>query len=398
MTAPIRICLGVSGSVAAYKSAVLARALIKLGFDVHTILTRSAENFVGPATFAGITGNRVHTAQASHSAPGELHVELAAASDAVVIAPATADLLSRLAHGRADDLITAVALCAACPVFCAPAMHPHMWSHAATQRNVSLLGTDPNVTLIGPDSGEVASGDTGFGRMREPEAIASDVAAALSSGDLAGRTLLVSAGPTVEDIDPVRFIGNRSSGKMGYALAARAARRGAQVTLVSGPTQLPTPGGVTRVDVRSALDMQAALHDSLDGADAVVMSAAVGDYRAKEQLAEKLKRSAASLTLELAPNPDVLAGLGKQRTGSRPLLIGFAVETARGSELVDLARGKLERKNVDMVVANHAADSFGHDDNVAVLVTRDTAHPLPKMSKVALADEVLSWIAKKLAQ
>ncbi|MFO0550939.1 MAG: bifunctional phosphopantothenoylcysteine decarboxylase/phosphopantothenate--cysteine ligase CoaBC [Polyangiaceae bacterium] len=394
------VALIVTGSIAAFKAPVVARLLGKAGVTVVPVLTRAAREFVGATTFAGLTGERAHTDMFDPSVAGELHVELAARCSLVVVAPATADFLARLASGRADDLAAALCLSARGPVLAAPAMHPRMWSHPATQRNVATLGRDGRVELVGPVEGEVASGESGVGRMAEPEVIVAAVLRALEESerrDLANRHIVVSAGPSVEDIDPVRFVGNRSTGKMGFAVAARAAARGARVTLVSGPVELATPPGVDRVDTRGALAMDAALRTAmgpdLAGADALVMTAAVGDYRPKVSSSVKIKRSHEPLTLELIPNPDVLAGLGADRKTKRPVLVGFAVETPEDDEaLVREARRKLEAKRVDMVVANRASDSFGRDDNRAILVERATAEPTGWLSKSALADRILDRV------
>jgi phosphopantothenoylcysteine decarboxylase/phosphopantothenate--cysteine ligase len=269
-----------------------------------------------------------------------------------------------------------------------------MWSHPATQRNVTTLLADGRVSFVGPVHGEVASGDVGQGRMAEPEAIASAILARLARrSDLAGRRVLVTAGPTVEDIDPARYVSNRSSGKMGFAIATRAAERGAVVTLVSGPVALATPACVHRVDVRSARDMRAAmwtaLGDDLSSVDALVMTAAVADYRPASVSEAKLKRDGDNRSLELVPNPDLLAEVGQKRGAAGPLLVGFALETVGGEALVDMARGKLAQKAVDMVVANRAVDAFDKDDNHATLVTANDHSDLGTMSKLQLADRIL---------
>lgn len=398
------IALAVSGSIAAYKAVEVARLLLKAGARVIPVMTESARRFVGPVTLSGICGEPVRETMWDPGFAGELHVALAAECDAVLLVPATADLLARLAQGRADDLVTALALCARGPVLAAPAMHPRMWSHPATRRNVATLAQDGRVELIGPVEGEVASGDLGMGRMAEPARIAS-VALARAAGridraDLAGLRVVITAGPTVEDLDPVRFLGNRSTGKMGFAIAERAAARGAEVTLIAGPVTLPTPSGVRRVDVRGALAMRGALWQSLGpdlgAADALIMSAAVADYRPAEERASKMKRSGAPLSLELVPNPDLLAEIGAARAAAgaaRPALIGFAVETDTDEGVIAAARGKLDSKRVDLVVANHAADSFGREDNRAFLVTRGAADALGVLSKPDLADRILDRVA-----
>jgi phosphopantothenoylcysteine decarboxylase / phosphopantothenate---cysteine ligase len=387
------IALCVSGSIAAYKAVELARLLGKAGATVLPVMTEAAARFVGPLTLAGITGEPVTADLWDTSLPGEVHVRLADRADLVAVAPATADLLARLAHGRADDLVSALVLCARGPVLVAPAMHPRMWEHPATQRNVAELRAQKRVTLVGPVCGEVASGDLGMGRMAEPEAIVAAIGAALSARDLAGLRIVVTAGPTVEDIDPVRFIGNRSTGRMGFAVAERAAARGAEVTLVAGPTSLPTPYGVLRVDVRGAAAMRVALWDALGAdlsrADALVMAAAVADYRPAEASTSKIKKGDPRVALELVANPDLLGEVGAARAGKRPLLVGFAVETEGGAKLALSAGRKLADKRIDLVVANQASESFGRDDNVATLVQANAVEPLPAMSKILLADLLL---------
>lgn len=417
----ITVC--VTGSIAAYKAILVIRALLRAGAIVQPVMTRSARRFVGAATLAGLTGRPVHTDM--FRAPGELHVALASESDLIVVVPATADLLARLANGHADDLVTATLLCAGCPVLIAPAMHPRMWQHPATQRNAERIRHTPGWTLLEPVFGEVASGEVGVGRLQEPEAILAAIEATLAGGSarrdvaadtepevgagsapaldarraLAGRHVVVTAGPTVEDLDPVRFITNRSSGRMGFAIASSAARLGARVTLIAGPVELATPAGVARIDVRSALDMQAALArslgDDLRGADALVMCAAVSDYRARTISPTKLKRAAHDLQLELLPNPDLLAEIGRARRGKAPFLLGFAVETAQGAELERAAREKLASKRVDAIVANAAADALGGVDTRALIVSADGAVPIAG-SKVTVGDEIAEYLAARL--
>lgn len=392
-----RVTVGVTGSVAAYKAALVVRALLKEGARVSVVMTASAARFVGESTFAGLTGEPVVSDMFDASTGGERHVSLAAESDLVLVVPATADVLARLASGRADDLLTATVLCARCPVLVAPAMHPAMWANPATARNVATLGRDGHVELVGPVDGEVASGDHGVGRMAEPEDIVARAVARLTRRDLEGRRVVITAGPTVEDIDPVRFVGNRSSGKMGFALAEQAALRGARVTLVSGPVSLSTPPGVTRVDVRSALQMRAALTEALPGAAALLMCAAVGDYRPKQVLASKLKRGKqGALSLELVQNPDLLSEIGAARRGNRPVLVGFAVETGTDDELVRYARDKLRAKHVDVVVANHAAESMGREDNRVLLVGESHVQALDVMPKRDVATCLLDWVRERL--
>jgi phosphopantothenoylcysteine decarboxylase / phosphopantothenate---cysteine ligase len=402
MSAPPRppgptVALAVSGSIAAYKAAEVARLLIKEGARVLPIMTRNAHQFLGPMTLSGITGEPVREDMWDPSFAGEVHVALAQQADVVLLVPATADLLSRLAQGRADDLVTALALCAKGPVLAAPAMHPRMWSHPATQDNVARLAKQGRVELVGPIDGEVASGESGIGRMSDPAQIAAAALARAALRDLAPLRIVITAGPTIEDLDPVRFLGNRSTGKMGFAIAERAAARGATVTLIAGPVTLPTPFGVRRVDVRSTVSMRNALWQAfgpeLAGADALIMSAAVADYRPAHEHGTKVKRKAEAVRLELLPNPDLLAEIGAKRATRRPVLVGFAVETDTDDRVVASALNKLEAKRLDLVVGNHARDAFGKDDNRATLVTRGSVDALGVLSKRELADRILDRVA-----
>jgi phosphopantothenoylcysteine decarboxylase/phosphopantothenate--cysteine ligase len=389
------VALVVTGSIAAFKSALLARLLVKAGATVLPVMTRAAREFLGPATLSGITGNPVADGMWDPSFPGEMHVALAARAELVLVVPATADFLARLAQGRADDLATALCLVAQGPVLVAPAMHPKMWGHPATQRNVATLVGDGRVRFLGPDTGLVASGEEGAGRMMEPDAIFGAILAALSPQDLAGRRVLVTAGPTVEDLDPVRFLGNRSTGRMGFALAARAAARGATTTLIAGPVTLPTPWGVRRVDVRGALAMQAAIDDVVGrGVDAVVMTAAVADYRPQTTSATKIKKQGEAESLALARNPDLIAALGAKRTGKTPVLVAFALETGDHAHVVGEARRKLVAKKVDFVVANEAGTAFGGDENEITFVTGDREERLPRGAKNDLADTIWDRVAE----
>ena len=400
-----RVTVCVTGSIAAYKAILVVRGLVRAGAVVQAVMTRSARRFIGSATLAGLTGRPVYGDM--FGVPGEAHVALGKDSDYILVVPATADVLARLANGHADDLVTATLLCSRCPVLIAPAMHPRMWEHPATQRNAQRLRELPGWQLLGPALGEVASGETGWGRLLEPEQIvaaletlAASEGGAAGGGVLAGRHLVITAGPTVEDLDPVRFITNRSSGKMGFSIARSAARQGATVTLISGPVALATPAGVERVDVRSALDMQAALArvlgEGLGAADALVMCAAVSDYRPRAAAATKLKRSGADVALELVPNPDLLAEIGRARRGAKPFLLGFAVETEGGAALERAARQKLAQKRVDAIVANEAADALGTDDTSVVIVGAQSALPLSG-SKATVADRIVEYIARGLA-
>lgn len=380
------IVVGMGGGIAAYKAVALVRELMRRGADVKVAMTHSATRFVGPMTLTGLTGTPAVTDLWDPAYRGEVHVELGTWADAVVIAPATMNVLARAANGMADDVVLATLACARGAVLYAPAMHTRMWESAATQRNVAAL-REAGAHFAGPAVGPLASGEVGEGRMAEPEVIADALAAVFTPRDLEGHRVLVSAGPTHEDLDPVRFLGNRSTGRMGFALAAAAAARGAEVTLVAGPTELRTPNGVRRIDVRSALQMQSAI--AAGEFDAIIMAAAVADYRPEEVAEQKRKKQPGPLSVTLVRNPDILAELGATRRGGRPVLVGFALET---EDLVTHARGKLERKKVDLVVANLASDAFGTESNSATLVGPDFEEALPSMSKRALSDRILDRV------
>lgn len=395
------VTLCVTGSIAAYKAVLVVRRLLTDGAHVNVVMTPSAREFVGAATFAGLTGRPVYGELFAPDQPGEPHVELGKASDLVLVVPATADVLARFAAGRADDLTSALALCARCPILVAPAMHPSMWNHPATERNVRTLHADGRVHFVGPVDGAVASGELGMGRMAEPDDIVAAAGALLGSGPLHGVRVLVTAGPTTEDIDPVRYIGNRSSGKMGFAIAERAAALGGAVTLIAGPVSLPTPPRVTRIDVRTAESLKTALWQvlgtDLSGADVLIMSAAVADYRPATPSSTKIRRTDQPLTLSLLPNPDLLAEVGRARQGARPLLVGFALGTETEADAVATARKKLADKRVDLVVSNHAAESIGRDDIVAMLVTESSCEVVSRAPKRVLAERLLAWVASALA-
>jgi phosphopantothenoylcysteine decarboxylase / phosphopantothenate---cysteine ligase len=378
-----RIVLGVSGGIAAFKAVALVRELLARQAELRVVMSANAARFVGPITFTGLTGRAPVIDLWDASYGGEVHVELSAWADAMVVAPATANVIARAASGIADDALTATLSCMAAPVLFAPAMHQRMWRAPATQRALAQLTRD-GVQCVGPVHGALASGEQGLGRMSEPGEIADALERLLGPRDLSGLSLLVSAGPTLEDIDPVRFLSNRSSGQMGYAIAARAAARGASVTLVSGPVSLAVPAGCELVPVRSARDMHAAIMARSASVDALVMTAAVADYRPAASAEQKLKKSK-KLTLELVENPDILLELGSSRGGTKPVLVGFALET---ENLLAYARDKLVRKKVDLIVANHASDGLGGERNVATFVLRDGDEPQGDLSKHELADRI----------
>ncbi len=404
----MKIVLGVSGGIAAYKACSLLRLYTEAGHDVTVVPTDAALHFVGAATWEALSGKPVSTTVWSDVA-GVPHVRLGQHADLVVVAPATADLLARAAHGLADDLLTTALLTARCPVVLAPAMHTEMWEHPATQANVATL-IGRGVHVIPPASGRLTGTDTGPGRLPEPEQLYAESLAVVAaegasrhmgSEDLSGRHVLISAGGTREALDPVRFLGNRSSGKQGYALAEAAVSRGATVTLVSANVALPTPPGVQLVRVESARQLHHSITDLVTGADVVIMAAAVADFRPKEYVAAKIKKShdgaADGSTVVLVRNPDILAGLTAARgAGRHPLIVGFAAETgdADGSVL-DHAQAKLVRKGVDLLVANEVGESktFGQDTNEVHLL-RPGADPVhvPATDKLAIAHAVLDVI------
>lgn len=390
-----QIVLGVTGSIAAFKAVALASELTKRGAVVDVIMTDAAKEFVGPLSFQAITHRPVHSEMFALLAEVEIgHISLGQRADVLVIAPATADVLARLAHGLADNLLLTTALATRAPILIAPAMEPLMYSHPATQANVARL-RDWGAVVLEPAEGRLASGRVGRGRMVEPSDIVAAIAAALSSRrDLAGRKVVVTAGPNHEPIDPVRYIGNRSSGKMGYALADAARARGARVTLISGPTALVPPSGVELVRVETALEMQRAVGSAVDGADVVIMAAAVADYRAETRADRKIKREErGDLTLKLVRNPDILAELA----GRPAFKVGFAAET---NDLLENARGKLERKGAQMFVANDVlapGSGFGTDTNqVTLLDWLGGVKTLPLMPKRAVADAILDRVLELL--
>jgi phosphopantothenoylcysteine decarboxylase/phosphopantothenate--cysteine ligase len=360
-----RVLLGVTGGIAAYKAAYLTRLLTQSGADVQVVMTPAASRFIGADTFAALTHHPVHS-DLFEQTEAVLHVRLAHDADAAVVAPATANILAKLAHGLADDLLTSTLLEATCPLVVAPAMHTGMWEQSATQANLAILA-QRGVTIVPPGVGPLAAGDEGPGRMAEPEAIVAALIEALSSGrDLAGRTILVTAGPTHEPIDAVRFLGNRSSGKMGYALATEAARRGARVTVVAGPVALPDPAGIEVLHVETSSEMAEAVFGRYEGVDAVVMAAAVADFRPDTSIEGKIKKDAGPLELTLERTVDILATLGKRKENQ--ILVGFAAET---DNVLGEGRRKLTEKNLDLLVANEvgrAGTGFGSERNRAAIL------------------------------
>lgn len=394
-----RVVLGVSGGIAAYKAALVARGLVQAGAVVDVVMTDGARSFVGAPTFEGITGRKVRS-EVWEDIPDETHVALARAADVVVVYPATAHLLAKAASGLADDLLTTTLLAATCPVVLAPAMHTEMWRHPATVANARTLD-DRGVTLVGPVDGPLMGGDTGPGRAADPDDVVAAVGRAIGArADLAGRSVVVTAGGTREALDPVRFLGNRSSGRMGFAVAAAAARRGASVTLVAAPTDLPTPTGVERVDVVSARDMHAEVLPRAADADVVVKAAAVADFRPTTESARKIKKADGVPTIALEPNPDILADLGRRRGeqgGGPGVLVGFAAET---DDVEANGRAKLERKGCDLLVVNDVTETgagFGHETNRVVVLAADGARvEVPLSSKAEVADRLLDEVVARL--
>jgi phosphopantothenoylcysteine decarboxylase / phosphopantothenate---cysteine ligase len=393
----VRVLLGVTGGIAAYKAAQLARLLVGAGATVDPVLTAGAQRFVGAATFEGLTGRRVRH-DVWDDIPAETHVALGRAADVALVYPATAHVLAKLAAGLADDLLTTTLLAASCPLVVAPAMHTEMWQHPATRHNVEVLRSR-GVHVIGPDDGPLMGGDVGPGRVVAPEAALAALEQVLApTGDLAGRTVVVTAGGTREPLDPVRYLGNRSSGRMGVAIAAAAARRGASIHLVVAPTDPATPAGVSRHDVTTAEQMRAAVLPLAVGADVVIKAAAVADFRPAAAATSKVKKEAGVPTVELVRNPDILAELGAAREpGSPPLLVGFAAET---DDAEANGRAKLERKRADLLVVNDvsATDAgFEVDTNRVVILGRDGSRiEVPLADKQAVADRILDEVVVRL--
>jgi len=395
----MRITLGVTGGVAAYKAAELVRRLQQEGFSVQVVMTRGAREFVTPLTFAALSGQKVITDLFGDSS-GEAnlesaieHIAVAQRTDLLLVAPATADIIAKFARGIADDFLTTLYLASTAPVVVAPAMNVNMWKHAATQENVEKLRAR-GVKVVDPAEGYLACGMIGAGRLAGQEAIVAAVRETLKTQrDLDGETVLITAGPTCEDLDPVRYITNRSSGKMGYAVAEAAALRGAKVILVSGPVNLEAPAGVERIDVRTARDMHRAVVDRIAGASIAILAAAVADYRPVEPHAEKIKKGDAALTISLEPTTDILAEVARNK--GHKIVVGFAAET---DHVAENARKKLSAKNADLIVANDVTAEgagFDHDTNIVTLFScdgRDLA--LPKMSKGEVAQRILDEVLR----
>jgi len=391
-----RIVLGVSGGIAAYKAPDLVRRLRERGAEVQVVMTAGAQRFVTPTTFQAVAGREVRAElwdPAAEAAMG--HIELARWADLILLAPATADLIARLSAGRADDLLTTLVLATEAKVALAPAMNRLMWSHPATQANIAIL-RHRGVEVLGPGRGEQACGETGDGRMLEPLEIVAGVERLLPNAEgaaLAGKRVLITAGPTRERLDPVRYISNRSSGKMGFALAEAARAAGAEVTLVAGPVHLPTPNGVKRIDVESAAQMHEAVDDAVGTADVFIGTAAVADYRPAVVAERKIKKSGERVEIVLERTPDILASVAAR--AQRPFVVGFAAET---HDVENYARGKLESKNLDLIAANEVGDDkvFDRDDNSLIVLWRDGRVPIGPASKQVVAKELIELIAARI--
>ncbi len=387
-----RILLGITGGIAAYKCAELSRLFTRAGAEVRVVMTRAAQEFVTPLTMQALTGNRVHLDLLDSEAEAAMgHIELARWADLVLVAPASADFLARITHGRANDLLSTLILATPAPIALAPAMNQGMWSDPGTQQNLAEVRRR-GYCLFGPDEGDQACGDVGPGRMVEPAELLAGCAELFSGEPLAGRHLLITGGPTREAIDPVRFLSNHSSGKMAYALAAEAVAAGARVTLISGPVALPTPDRVTRIDVVGAEEMFSATMERIADVDAFIGVAAVADYRPANRTVEKIKKDKASMKIDLLRNPDIIsevAGLNP-----RPLVVGFAAETG---DVLANGREKLERKRLDLLFANNATETFNSDEVAATAISAEGEIEIPRARKEAVARKMLGMIAERLS-
>lgn len=391
-----RILLGVSGGIAAYKSAELIRRLQDLGADVRVVMTRAAQEFITPLTLQALSGNPVHVDLLDPAAEAAMgHIELARWADVMIVAPASADVIARIVQGNGNDLLTTACLARRCDLIIAPAMNEAMWHHQATQDNLTLLHTR-GVHQIGPASGGQACGDVGMGRMSEPAVLAQEIAQHFDTGLLAGKSVVITAGPTREAIDPVRYISNYSSGKMGYALAQAAVDAGAKVTIISGPTALACPDRVHRIDVISAEDMYQASVAQLNDCDIFIASAAVADFRPATIAEQKMKKTTAdTMTIDMVKNPDIVASVAN--ASDKPFVVGFAAET---HDVIAYAKDKLQRKNLDMIIANDVSDNtigFNSDHNVVTVLTENSLIELPEASKHQLAITLVERIAHEFS-
>lgn len=385
------ILLGVTGGIAAYKAAELVRLLVKAGHSVQVVMTEAATHFVGPATFQALSGKPVLTRLWDEGqGNGMAHIDLSRQADAILIAPASANFIAKLAHGLADDLLSTLCLARACPLAVAPAMNREMWHNPATQRNLAQLRAD-GITIFEPASGEQACGEVGVGRMQEPEQLQMDLDALFQPKLLAGLHVMVTAGPTYEAIDPVRGITNLSSGKMGYALARAAWEAGAQVKLISGPTALTAPPHVERIAVSSAQEMLAQVEHDIAAMDIFISVAAVADYRVEKIASQKIKKSAQQPQLQLVPNPDILAQVAARR--KPPFCVGFAAETEK---LTEHAEAKRTRKNIPLIVANRAQTALGQEESELILIDAKGRHVLARANKLVLARQLIAHISEML--
>lgn len=389
-----RILLGITGGIAAYKAAMLARLLVRAGADVRVAMTEAATRFVTPVTFQALSNQPVWSDLWDQRVPDAMgHIELSRDRELIVVAPASADFMAKVAHGLADDLLSTLCVARRCPLMLAPAMNVEMWENAATQRNLGML-RDDGVLIEGPVAGDQACGETGYGRMLEPAQIAAEIEAFFAPKRLAGKRVLVTAGPTEEPIDPVRVLTNASSGKMGYAVARAAQEAGAEVTLVSGPVSLATPAGVARIDVRTAQDMFEAVKKRAPSSDVFISVAAVADYKAKNPSTQKIKKAnGRAVTLELEENPDILAYVAGMKNG--PFCVGFAAESEK---LDQHAKEKRATKNLPLLAANLVQDALGADTNSIVLYDDRGEHPLGTGAKLELARKLVEHVAGMLPQ
>jgi phosphopantothenoylcysteine decarboxylase/phosphopantothenate--cysteine ligase len=390
------LVLGITGGIAAYKAAELTRLLVKNGISVQVVMTDAAGHFITPVTMQALSGRPVHSKMWDASIPnGMPHIELSREADAILVAPASADFMAKVANGQANDLLSTLCLARDCPLLIAPAMNKQMWESPATQRNVAQLIKD-GVMILGPDTGEQACGEVGMGRMLEPEALFNELLRQLNAQiperPLTGKRILITAGPTVEQIDPVRAITNFSSGKMGYSIAEVAIEMGAEVTLVSGPTQLPTPDVAKIIQVTSAEQMFSAVMTNIEQQDIFIAVAAVADYRPAKTSTQKIKKSSAGLSIELVPNEDILAKVSS--LPSPPFCVGFAAES---ENLLEYAEQKRQRKKIPLIAANIASEAMGADESTLVLLDDAGSHPLTKTTKLKLARGLLNHVATMLS-
>ncbi|MEH6344576.1 MAG: bifunctional phosphopantothenoylcysteine decarboxylase/phosphopantothenate--cysteine ligase CoaBC [Bermanella sp.] len=390
-----RILLGISGGIAAYKSAELVRAITGAGGDVRVVMTQGAKEFITPLTLQALSGNPVHHSLLDPEAEAGMgHIELAKWADYILVAPASANFIARLAAGMGDDLLTTLCLASVAPLVIAPAMNQAMWLDASTQANIKKIQSVKNVKMWGPDQGQQACGDVGPGRMIEPVNLALMLAQQFENKALSGKTVIITAGPTREAIDPVRYISNHSSGKMGYALATAAQEAGAHVVLISGPVQLATPDRVKRIDVESAQQMLEAVEAQLPQADIFIGAAAVADYRPADLATQKIKKNDDEMNIHLIKNPDIIANVAAKQ--NKPFTVGFAAET---QDVLSYARGKLKKKNLDMIIANDVSNKeigFNSDDNAIIIIDKDQEKEFPQASKYQLAQNIISHITNKL--